>query len=169
MRYMSPIGIIQEGQAFNLTDGLGVTNQYPPDYPKDTLPGFHPISETLCAITPNQVATESIELIDGIYTQVWSTREKTEDELIAEVKAQVPVSVTPLQGEFAIKAAYPEAYAKLKEIIASLKDDDDMKIAFTRALEWRRTSPLTLQMAALLDFDESSLDQLFIAAAKIEV
>jgi hypothetical protein len=164
MRYMSLIGIIQEGQAL-IINGV----QYPGDFPKANIPGLSPIVETDSGATENQVAIESIELVNGTYTQVWSVREKTKEELAAELKAKVPLAVTPLQGEFALKQMYPDAYAALKLAITGMDDDSDMKIAFNRALEWRRNSPLTLQMLTLLGIEEAAADQLFTEAAKIEV
>jgi hypothetical protein len=169
MRYMSSLGIVQDSHPITLTNAKGEVTQYPADFPKSEIPGLEPIVETPCAVTPTQIAVESIRMIDGIPTQEWDVREKTEEELAAEVKARVPFSVTPLQGELAIKKAYPEAYAKLKEIISSLKDDDDMKIAFNRALEWQRNSPTTLKMLELLGIGEADADVLYIEATKIEV
>jgi hypothetical protein len=166
MRYISPLGIVQDNQPITLTNAKGEVTQY---FPKADIPGLEPIVETPCAVTPTQIAVESIALVDGKYTQTWDVREKTEEELTAELKAQVPFAVTPLQGELAIKKAYPAQYAKLKDIIASLKDGDDMKIAFNRALEWQRNSPTTLKMLELLGIGEADADSLYIEAAKIEV
>ena len=74
-------------------------NQYGPDYPKDGLPGLSKITETdEPEINPKlQAKVSSIQLIDGVYTNVWTVRDLTNEELaaielarLAEIKARQP-------------------------------------------------------------------------------
>jgi hypothetical protein len=59
--------------------------QYPPEFPKTGLLGLSPITEVEApTILNTQVTTDSIQLIDGVYTQVWAIRDKTQAELDAE-------------------------------------------------------------------------------------
>ena len=113
--------IITENSYYVDPDG----NQYPPDYPKNGLSGLSPIAETRepelnrltdpaydpehPEVTPAyhsdwplfdpaiQTYSGAVQLINGIYTQVWTIRDLTAEELaaielarIAELKASQP-------------------------------------------------------------------------------
>lgn len=73
--------------------------QYPPKFPKIGLLGLSKITETdEPEINPKlQAKVSSIQLIDGVYTNVWTVRDLTNEELaaielarLAEIKARQP-------------------------------------------------------------------------------
>jgi hypothetical protein len=118
--------IIAENNYYRDPDG----NQYGPDFPKNGLSGLSPITETkepeLNRITDPaydpehpeinpayhsdwvlfnpelQTYSGSIELLNGIYTQIWAIRDFTAEELaavaaawLAELRASQPAPVEP--------------------------------------------------------------------------
>lgn len=81
--------------------------------------------------------------------------------------SDVPQVVSPLQAILALKQAN-----KLTEIEAYLNDpatDPVKKLAWDKAVEFKRESPLLLEIANAVGIGSSDLDALFIAAASIEV
>lgn len=81
--------------------------------------------------------------------------------------SDVPQVVSPLQAILVLKQAN-----KLTEIEAYLNDpatDPVKKLAWDKAVEFKRESPLLLEIANAVGIGSSDLDALFIAAASIEV
>jgi hypothetical protein len=90
MRYVidNDLGrIIAENSYYIDPDG----NQYPPEWPKDGLPGLSKITETAPPEydPATQAVSDSIELIDGVYTVVWAIRDFTSEELAAIEAARI--------------------------------------------------------------------------------
>lgn len=81
--------------------------------------------------------------------------------------SDVPQIVSPLQAMLALKQAN-----KLDDVEAYLNDsttDPIKKLAWEKAVEFKRESPLLLEIADAVGLGSSELDALFIAAASIEV
>ena len=73
-------------------------------------------------------------------------------------------------SKFQAKAAL-KAVGRLqeaKDLIASLPEDDDVRLAWEEAIEFRRNSPTLLAMAEQMGMTDEELDQLFEQAIKIE-
>ena len=92
--------ILLDGQSYVEPDGT----QYPPEYHKYGLIGLSPITETNPPeFDPAlQTAESHIELIDGIYTQVWTVRDLTQAELDALKPPVVPLTVLDFMRRFTI-------------------------------------------------------------------
>lgn len=81
--------------------------------------------------------------------------------------SDVPQIVSPLQATIALSNA-----GKLDDVEAYLNastTDPIKKLAWNKATEFKRTSPLLLDVADAIGLGSSDLDTLFIAASKIEV
>jgi hypothetical protein len=81
--------------------------------------------------------------------------------------SDVPQIVSPLQAMLALKHAN-----KLDDVEAYLNDpatDPIKKLAWEKAVEFKRESPLLLEIAEAVGLGSSDLDALFIDAASIEV
>jgi len=81
--------------------------------------------------------------------------------------SEVPQIVSPLQATIALSNA-----GKLEAVEAYLDaptTDPIMKLAWNKAIEFKRTSTLLIDVADAVGLGSSDLDALFIAASKIEV
>ncbi len=70
---------VQDYQQYIAEDGT----HYPGNYPKDEISELHLVTETTRPTDPTLVVTGFT--IDEDYLQVWTTRDKTSDELLAEL------------------------------------------------------------------------------------
>lgn len=96
----------------------------------------------------------------GKWRQVWTIRDKTADEL----RADVPQSVTMRQARLiALDAGLLEA---IEDAISGM--DEASKIEWEYALEVRRDHPLIASLSSTLGLTETQVDDLFRAAAQIQ-
>lgn len=99
--------------------------------------------------------------VDGIWTQQWTVRDLTLEEL----KARVPKEVLALQALLAIDAA---GMAERYEAWANDPARTFAQRAFmARAQTWRRDDPTLQAAAADLALSEAHLDDLFTLAATL--
>lgn len=78
----------------------------------------------------------------------------------------IPTSITRFQA-LAVLASMG-LLATVRTMVSN-SDNEVMKLAFDNALEFKRTSPMLLELAGQLNLSASDLDTLFINASKIEV
>ena len=82
--------IISDNSYYVSSDGT----QYSPEYPKSGLPG---LSEIINTPPPDynidtQVISDSVELINKVYSQIWTIRDLTQAELDAKKPPVVPLT-----------------------------------------------------------------------------
>lgn len=85
-----------------------------------------------------------------------------EEQLAAERAAMV---CSPLQGRLALRQV--GMFDQVQAAIAAA--DDTTKDAFEYAVEWRRTSPMMVSLAAAIGLGETQMDDLFRTAMAIRV
>lgn len=123
---------------------------------------------------PRPALTPSQKYGDPTYTIVGTTVErsypvvaKTPEELAAELAARrAAMIVTPFQA----KAALAQI-GKLADVEALMSDPGTpilARLAWQEAIEFRRTSPTLLMLAAQFGLTDADLDNLFEVAATIE-
>lgn len=78
----------------------------------------------------------------------------------------VPQSVTRFQARAALARA--GLFTTVNSAMVAFPIDDERRLAWEDAQEFRRTSPTMLQMAAALGLTDAQLDELFTTAAGIE-
>lgn len=78
----------------------------------------------------------------------------------------VPQSVTRFQARAALSRA--GLFTTVHTAMTAFAVDDERRLAWEDAQEFRRTSPTMLQMAAALGLSDAQLDALFTTAASIE-
>jgi len=116
-------------------------------------PVHDPATQTVAEAPPAQ--------IDGTWTQQWTVRDLTAEEL----QARVPQEVTALQGLLAIDAA---GLAAAYESWANDPARSFAERAFIqRAEHWMRDDPTLQGAATALGLTETQLDELFFAASKL--
>ena len=84
----------------------------------------------------------------------------------APVVPGVPQSVTRFQARAALARA--GLFTTVQSAMSAFPADDERRLAWEDAQEFRRTSPTMLQMAAALGLSDAQLDALFTTAAGIE-
>lgn len=104
------------------------------------------------------------ELIDGVWTQSWTVRDLTEEEIEAKLQAmRAGMRATKRQAILALDAA-------------GMLEDLDAALAAAPALVQRvweataiveRTDPMLAQMQPVLGWTDEQLDDLFLAAAQL--
>lgn len=128
------LDIIEDGQAFTHANGV----KYPSNYPKNEIVGLYPVTLTAQPTGDIVITGFHIELIDGVYTQVWDYRAKTTDELTAE-KQSLLDSIEPLQHTAFNKSdAWVAKYNRkvdLKTLKGTPKKECD-KTTYKQVLEW---------------------------------
>lgn len=132
------------------------------------LQGIFPVALDKPELEPGQVAVPlAIEFVDDQWTQLWTVREATSEELDA-MKPPVPQQITSGQGREALYNA--GLFANVQPAIDAI-DDVDMKWRVQNAWDyrptWERQSPFVAMMAGILGLDGAALDQLFITAAAL--
>ena len=80
--------------------------------------------------------------------------------------SDVPQAVSPLQAKAVL---LQQGTLATVESYVDAATDPLVKLAWTTAIEFRRESPLLLEIAQGLGWSSSDLDDLFIQAAKIEI
>lgn len=82
-----------------------------------------------------------------------------------------PPYIPQVVSRFQAKAALLQAglLTQVESLIASPSTDPLVKLAWSEAVEFYRTSPTILSLAEMLDLSEEDLDELFIQAAQVQV
>ena len=75
-------------------------------------------------------------------------------------------TVSAFQARAALKRA--GYMGRVRGLMAALDQDDETRMAWETAREFRRMSPAMLAMAAQMGLDDQALDSLFEAGSKIE-
>lgn len=78
----------------------------------------------------------------------------------------IPQSVTRFQARAALSRA--GLFTTVNSAMVAFPIDDERRLAWEDAQEFRRTSPTMLQMASALGLTDAQLDELFTTAAGIE-
>ena len=130
--------------------------------------GIFPVVQDEPVLEPGRVAVPlSIELIDDQWTQLWTVRDATPDEIEAS-KPPVPQQISSGQGREALYNV--GLFANVQPAIDAI-DDADTKWRVQNAWDyrptWERQSPFVAMMAGILSLTDDALDQLFIAAAQL--
>ncbi len=127
--------------------------------------GVYPLVYEKPAVEPGQMAEPlTVELIDEQWTQLWTVRDATPDELEA-MKPPVPAEVTMRQARLALLAI-----GKLDQVAPAIESLEGAERDAAR-IEWEfsstvvRSRPLVVLLGQALGLDDEELDQLFITAA----
>lgn len=119
------------------------------------------------AVEPDQVAEPlTVELIDDAWTQLWTVRDGTPEELEA-MEPVVPAEVTMRQARLALLRI-----GKLDQVTPAIETLPDAQRDAAR-IEWEfsstvvRNRPLVTMLGNALGLDDKALDQLFITAAEL--
>lgn len=127
--------------------------------------GVFPLIFEKPAVEAGQVAQPlTVELIDEAWTQLWTVRDATPEELEA-MKPPVPPEVTMRQARLALLAI-----GKLDQVVPAIEalegaDRDVARIEWEFSSAVVRTRPLVCMLGQALGLDDAALDQLFITAA----
>ena len=126
--------------------------------------GYEVVFDTPNPATATQVGIQDGTEIDSKGNRVikWTVRDKTAEELEAEMKASVPQTITKLQAMKQLKVI--DKWNTLKAILAS---DEDVNDEWVLSDNLNRTYPLVLGMAQALGISDEELDTLFIEASKL--
>lgn len=120
-------------------------------------------------LTENQYAQYvGVEEINGRWYTKYIAVDYTPEEIEARLEQwRQSASCTPFQG----KAALFEAglLDDVETLIASAATDTLTKLAWANAVEWKRMSPMILSLATALELSPAQVDDLFKAAANINV
>lgn len=127
--------------------------------------GIFPLVGERPAVEAGQVAEPlTVELVDEQWTQLWTVREATPEELEA-MKPPVPAEVTMRQARLALLAI-----GKLDQVVPAIEALEGAERGVAR-IEWEfssavvRSRPLVVMLGLALGLDDEALDQLFITAA----
>lgn len=124
---------------------------------------------TLTAQPAYDVATQAVDedapqLADGVWTQQWTVRDLTAEEL----KARVPTVVTMRQARLALLQA--GLLAQVETAIAAVEDPvqrQAVQIEWEYAAEVDRNHSWVQSLATALELTEAQLDALFALAATL--
>lgn len=103
-------------------------------------------------------------LIDGVWTQQWTVRDLTPEEL----KARVPTVVTMRQARLALLQA--GLLSQVEAAIAAIEDPvqrQAVQIEWEYAADINRARPWVQGLADALGLNETQLDDLFVAASRL--
>lgn len=76
-------------------------DQYCPKFPKNKIPGLYPVTEVPKPTDPLKVVIDyKIDFVGNKYTEVWTTRNKTADELANDLASAKVKQITYLYKEF---------------------------------------------------------------------
>lgn len=104
--------------------------------------------------------------IDGVWTQQWQVIDLTPEELAARLQARREAMViSPLQADLALTQA---GLIGAVEAAVAAADMTTQK-AWAKAKEFKRLSPLIISLAQTMGWTDTQLDDLFSAAALIEL
>lgn len=105
---------------------------------------------------------------NGVWKQQWRIEPLSTEELEAQVSQwRQSASCTPFQGKAALFQA--GLLDDVEALIADAATDTLTKLAWANAVEWKRMSPMILSLATALELSPTQVDDLFKAAANINV
>lgn len=106
--------------------------------------------------------------VNGIWTQQWQVVDLNEQEINDKLDEwRMSAICSPLQATIAMYQ-----FGVLSQVEAYMADENTPfieKVAYQKATEFRRNSPMILQLGQLFQWDEETLDSLFKVAMTIEV
>ena len=130
--------------------------------------GIFPVVQDEPVVEPGRVAMPlSIELIDDQWTQLWTVRDATPDEIEAS-KPPVPQQISSGQGREALYNA--GLFASVQLAIDAIEDVDTkwrVQNAWDYRPTWERQSPFVAMMASILGLNDEQTNELFITAATL--
>lgn len=95
----SNLKIVRDDDQYITADGT----QYPPDYPKDEIPGLFPVQETPL-VTPSGKVMTGFH-ISPDHVQVWEFRDMTPEELAAQMPTEPePVNPPPIPSRAVLQS-----------------------------------------------------------------
>lgn len=162
-----------EKYPYSLTDMRfdNPTVSFPQDIPDELAAGFNtfPVEE----VAPPSFNADTHKLIwvdpalaGGTWVQQWRVDPIPQEELDARLEAwRQSASCTPFQGKAALFNA--GLLDEVETLISDASTSTLTKLAWSNAIEWRRTSPMIVALAAGLNMTDAQLDELFIAASAI--
>lgn len=106
---------------------------------------------------------EFFEVITDAVTGEQTIRPFTPEEIAAALKERVPASITPRQCR--ILLLQRGLLSQVETMIA--QQNEDVRITWEYAIEFRRDDPLLNQLAPAINLTEAQLDQFFIDASMI--
>lgn len=127
--------------------------------------GIFPLRSEAPPVGSGQIAVPfTIDLVDDVWTQLWTVRDMTPEEVEA-AKPPVPAEVTMRQARLALLAI-----GKLDQVAPAIEslegaDRDAARIEWEFSSTVVRSRPLVVMLGQALGLDEAALDQLFISAA----
>ena len=77
----------------------------------------------------------------------------------------IPSTVTRFQALATLASA--GHLPTIRTYIATLGEDDIVRLAWENAAEWERSSPTLAALATMLGLDDADIDALFVSAAKV--
>lgn len=130
--------------------------------------GIFPLHGVAPEVEAGQIAEPlAVDLVDGQWTQLWTVRYMTPEELEA-ARPSVPQTITIGQGKEALYNA--GLFEDVQTAVAAIEDPDTkwrVQNAWNNRPTWERQSPFVLMMADILGLTLEEADQLFIDAAKL--
>lgn len=121
-----------------------------------------PVPCTLVAPPPG----EFVQWYDG----QWRVLDAAPEAPMPTVTQHVPASVTRAQGKMAL--IHAQLWPQVSAFVDAIGDPTERALAEVALYDtgtWQRTSPFLNTMADALGLSQAQLDELFIAAAQIEV
>ncbi|MDY0962108.1 MULTISPECIES: hypothetical protein [Massilia] len=129
--------------------------------------GIFPLSSQTPSVDAGKIAVPTqIALVDDRWTQLWSIREMTPEELTTQMP-QVPQEITMRQARLALLST--GVLAQVASAIETLPDAqrDAARIEWEFSSTVVRDRPLVKMLGQALGLDDQALDQLFITAAEL--
>lgn len=141
---------------------------FPKNIPDDLeFCGLFPLRSALPQVESGQVTEPAaVEMIDGEWTQLWTVRDMTPEEVEAS-RPPVPQEVTMRQARLALLAI-----GKLDEVPPAIEglsgaDRDVARIEWEFSSTVVRSRALVVMLGQALGLDDEALDQLFVTAATL--
>lgn len=137
----------------DLLDSFGADEVHETPYPE--------VTET------QYVAFVGVEQIDGKWFTKYEARDLSADEIEKRLKRKrETMVVTPFQAKAALLNA--GLLSNVEAVVNAAETPAIVKLAWSNAIEFRRTSPTIAQLAVSLNLTDEQLDTLFIDASKIK-
>lgn len=122
-------------------------------------PSFNPATQN-CTLQTTPV------LKNGVWNIDWVVTDKTPEEIAAELDLwRQSTFCTPFQGRMALSNA--DYLSQVEAIINDPNTPKETKIAWEYAIEWKRMSPMIVNLASTLGMTDEEVDQLFRDAQQI--
>lgn len=130
--------------------------------------GVFPLEYSRPEVEAGKIAIPfAVELIDDVWTQLWTVRDMTEEELDS-LKPIVPHVVTRRQARQALLIrGLLDLVEPAIDAIENPLQRDLAQIEWEDATEFERSRPIVIQIGLALGLDEDGLDELFIFASTL--